>query len=459
VLKLFAPAEVRRLDSATLNGTVLLVTAGATVFTGLLLGLAPALLAARRAIAVALREGGRGSSGGKRTNHLRDAFTVAQIALALMLLVGAGLLMRSFVRLTAVEPGFRTDHVLTMNLSLPGARYRDQKDVRFFAELGRRVRALPGVVNASTITFLPFKGVGSGTYFWRADQPKPASGQEPITDVRMVQPLYFETMNIPVREGRTFTDQDNDPKAPLRFVINEAMARQMFPNTRAVGNSLIVDMKNENPPGEIIGIVGDIKHGSLADKARPMVYYPQAHLSFGFGTLVVQTSVDPLSLTRAVTEVVHQLDPELPVSEVSTMQRWVEESLTRTKFQTSLLAAFAGLALLLAVLGIYGVMSYGVAQRTHEIGVRMALGAQQRQVARLILSRALLLTISGLALGLAGAFTLTRYLETLLFEVKPADPLTLTVVTSLLLGVAIIAALFPAARAARVDPMVVLRYE
>ncbi len=458
-LKRFGPPDVRRLDRATLDGAVLLVTAGATVVTGLLLGLAPAMLAARRTLANSLREGGRGSSAGTRTNHLRDAFTVAQIALSLVLLVGAGLLVRSFARLIAVEPGFRTDHVLTMNLSLPGARYRDQKGVQFFADLGRRVRALPGVVNASTITFLPFKGGGSGTYFWKAENPKPAPGQEPVTDVRMVQPAYFETMNIPLRQGRTFSEGDNDPKAPLRFVINDTLARQMYPNERPIGKRLVVLMKNVNPPGEVIGVVGDIKHDSLSDKARPMVYYPQAHLSFGFGTLVVQTRVEPLSLARAVTDVAHQMDSELPVSEVGTMQRWVDESLSRTKFQTALLAGFAGLALVLAALGIYGVMSYGVAQRMHEIGVRIALGAQRGQVARMILSRALILTFTGLTLGLAGAFALGRYLKALLFEIEPADPVTLTSVTFVLLSAALLAALVPAARATKVDPMVVLRDE
>jgi putative ABC transport system permease protein len=315
------------------------------------------------------------------------------------------------------------------------------------------------VVNASTITFLPFKGMGSATYFWRAENPRPAPGQEPVTDVRMVQPRYFETMNIPLRQGRTFSEEDNDPKAPLRFVINDAMVRQAFPNERPIGKRLVVLMRNENPPGEIIGVVGDIKHGSLADKVHPMVYYPQAHLSFGFGTLVAHTSVDPLSLARAVTDVAHQMDPELPVAEVGTMQRWVDESLARTKFQTALLGVFAGLALALAALGVYGVMSYGVAQRTHEIGVRVALGAQRGQVARMILSRALILTLTGLALGLAGAFALGRYLETLLFEIKPADPVALASVTLVLLGVALLAAMFPAVRATKLDPMVVLRYE
>jgi len=431
-LKFFGPPDLRRLESATLDNAVLLVTAGATVLTGLLLGLTPATLAAGRALGNSLREGGRGSSAGRRTNHLRDAFTVAQVALALMLLVGAGLLLRSFARLTAVEPGFRADHVLTMNLSLPGTRYRDQKDVQFFAELGRRVRALPGVINASTITFLPFKGLGSATYFWRAENPMPTLGQEPVTNVRMVQPGYFETMNIPLRQGRTFSEPDNEPKAPLRFVVNETMARQMFPNENPIGQRLVVLMKNDNPPGEIIGVVGNVKHGSLEEKLKPMVYYPQAHLSFAFGTLVVQTTVDPLSLARAVTDVIRQMDAELPVSEVGTMQRWVDESLSRTRFQTGLLAVFAGLAMILAVLGIYGVMSYGVSQRTHEIGVRMALGARQDQVARMILSRALVLTLTGLVLGLTGAFALGRYLETLLFEIKPADAVTLTSVTSVL---------------------------
>jgi putative ABC transport system permease protein len=394
-----------------------------------------------------------------RTNRLRDAFTVAQIALSLMLLVGAGLLVRSFARLIAVEPGFRTDHVLTMNFSLPGARYRDQKGVQFFAELCQRVRTLPGVVNASAITFLPFKGIGSATYFWRAENPRPAPGQEPVTDVRMVQPRYFETMNIPLRQGRTFGEEDNDPNAPLRFVINETMARQMYPNEQAIGKKLVVLMKNENPPGEIIGIVADVKHDSLADKVSPMMYYPQAHLSFGFGTLVVQTSVEPLSLARAVTDVVHQMDSDLPVSEVGTMQRWVDESLSRTKFQTALLAGFAGVALVLAALGIYGVMSWGVAQRTHEIGIRVALGAQRSQVVRMILARALVITATGLTLGLAGTFVLGRYLKSLLFEIEPADPLTLTSVTCVLVGAALLAAMVPAARAMKVDPIVVLRYE
>jgi len=218
-------------------------------------------------------------------------------------------------------------------------------------------------------------------------------------------------------------------------------------------------MKNDNPPGEVVGVVGDVRESSLADQLKPMVYYPQAQLSFGFGTLVVHTAADPLSFANAVRRVVHEMDPELPVSEIGTMQRWVDESLLQTKFQTGLLAIFAGLATLLATLGIYGVMSYAVAQRAHEIGVRIALGARRGHVAGLVLARARALTFAGLGLGLAGSAALLRYLQSLLFEVKPADPMNLASVTALLMAIAVLAALLPAVRAARLDPVVVLRCE
>lgn len=455
----FGPEELRRLDRASIDGTVLLFTVAIVLVTGLLLGLAPALLAGRRSLGMAMRDGGRGASSGRQAGLLRDVFTVAQVAMALMLLVGAGLLLRSFAKVTAVEPGFRTDHVLTMNLSTPGTRYRDGQGERFFAQLRREVSTLPGVEDASVITFLPFKGSGSGTYFWRAERGQPAAGQEPVTDVRMVQPRYFETMRIPLRQGRTFVEADNDSKAPLRFMINESMARQMFPGEDPVGRRLVVQMARVNPPGEIVGVVGDVKHGSLTDKVRPMVYYPQAQLFFGFGTLVVASSGEPLSLAKAVTDVVRRLDAEMPVSEVGTMQRWVDESLQRTRFQTGLLAVFAALALALAVLGIYAVMSYGVGQRTKEIGIRMALGAGRGRVAGMILSRGLVLGLIGAVLGLGGAGLLGRYLKTLLFEIEPGDPVTRAAVTVLILVVAVVAALAPAGRATKVDPMVVLRYE
>jgi putative ABC transport system permease protein len=321
------------------------------------------------------------------------------------------------------------------------------------------VRALSGVVNASVITGLPFKGGGAATRFRVEGRPRPEMGQEPSTAVRMIQPRYFETMGIPILRGRDFTEADLDPKAPLRFVVSDTMVKRMFPNENPIGKHLVVNMKTNNEPGEIIGVAGDVHHGTLADKINAVVYYPQSHLSFGFGTLVVQTSADPMAFASPVRQVINRLDPDISATEVATMQRWIEDSVARPRFQTGLLASFAGLALLLAVLGIYGVMSYAVAQRTHEIGVRMALGAQRTDVARLVLSRGVFLTLLGLGIGIAGALALGRYLETLLFEVKPADPATLTAVVALLLAVAIAACLLPARRATRVDPMIALRYD
>ncbi|MBI2686767.1 MAG: ABC transporter permease [Acidobacteria bacterium] len=459
VLKIYGPQDIRRLDRSTLDAGVLGFTVALTLLTGLLVGLAPALSATRQTLGIAMRDGARGATASWRTNLLRDGFTVVEVALSLILLVGAGLLLKSFAKLTAVEPGFRSDRVLTANISLPGDRYRDQKGVQFFTELGRRARAIPGVVNASNITFLPFKGPGSGTYFWRDDHPKPAPGQEPVTDVRMIQPGYFETMNIPLRRGRTFTGADNDAKAPLRFVVNDTMARTMFPGEEPIGRRLIVQMKAENLPGEIIGVTGDVKHGGLDSKARPMVYYPQAQLFFNFGTVVLQTESDPLQLAKPLANLIHEMDPELAIAEVAAMQRWIDDSVARPRFQTRLLAAFAGLALVLAIIGIYGVVSYGVAQRTHEIGVRMALGAQRGDVARMVLGRGARLAAAGLLIGIAGALALGRFLETQLYEVKATDPLTLTMMAALLLIVALGASYFPARRAARVDPMHCLRYE
>lgn len=459
VLKKIGPPELRRLEQASLDPAVLLFTLGLTLLTGLVLGLAPALTVTNTAVNPLMRESGRGTTASGRSNRLRDILMVAQVALSLMLLAGAGLLLKSFVRLTSVDTGFRAENVFTATVSLPGNRYADGRGAPFIQELRRRVKALPGVIEASNVTFLPFKGQGSGTYYWRADQPKPEPGQEPGTDVRMTQPGYFETMGIPLLQGRLFQDSDMDSKAPLRFVINESLARALYPREDAVGKHLVVLMQEKNPPGEIIGVTRDVKHAGLDAAPRPTVYYPQSHLFFNFGTVVARVDGAPMMLAAPFTRLVQEMDPEIAVSDVAPMQRWIDDSIARPRFQLRLLATLAGLAFVLAVIGIYGVVSYGVAQRRNEIGIRMALGAQQGHVLRMVLSRGLRLCLIGLAIGTGGSLALGRYLKTLLFEVQPSDPATLAGVAGLFLLVALAATYIPARGAARADPLQSLRYE
>jgi putative ABC transport system permease protein len=438
-LKQFGPRDLRRLEQASLDWTVIGYTVGVALLTGLALGVVPAVVKAR-------------------STRLRDAFTVAEVALSLILLAGAGLLLKSFTNLMAVDPGFRSERVLTLDLSLPGAKYRDQKGVDFFRELTRRVRALPGVESASNITFLPFKGPGAGTYFWRADRPQPAAGQEPVTDVRMIQPGYFETLKIPLVRGRLFGEGDNQAETPLCFVINEELARSVFPGEDPLGKRLRVQMGSNNGTGEIVGVVGNVKHTGLDGTIRPMVYYPQAHLFFNFGTLVARTAADPSSMAKPIAGIVREMDPELAISEVGTMQGWIEQSVARPKFQAGLLAGFAALALVLAAIGIYGVISFAVAQRTREIGVRMALGARPGDIAGVVLKRSATLAGIGLGIGIAGTLALGRYVKTLLFGVEPADLATITLCAAGLFAIALAASYVPARRAGRVDPMVSLRH-
>lgn len=457
-IKLWDPSGIRRLETASLDLRVLVFTLAATMIAGLLLGLVPAFSSARQALAVDLRDGGR-STTGTSIQRFRDAFTIAQIALSLILLCGGGLLIRSFTRLISVNPGFDAENVLTMELNLPDTRYREQvKQVDFFRRLNERMHQLPGVRSASVITGIPFSGRGFSTYFSVDGRPAPAPGQEPIADVRMIHPGYFETMKIPLKRGRLLSESDNRPESPLVYIVNETTARVMFPNEDPIGKRLIVQAQ-QNKPGEIIGVVGDIRPNGLDSKIRSMMYCSQAKLSFGFASLVIRTSVPPETLTQPVKAVVHDLDPELPISEVRTMQGWIDQSVARPKFQTTLLTAFAGLALLLAVIGIYGVMSYSVTQRLHEIGIRLALGAKPSDVRQLVLSKGLRLAAAGIAIGLVGALLTGKWIEKLLFEIKPADPLVLCAVSATLLLAAFTASSFPARRATKVDPMVALRHD
>ncbi|HEY9285585.1 MAG TPA: ABC transporter permease, partial [Pyrinomonadaceae bacterium] len=439
---------------------VLGFTFAVSLLTGTVFGLMPALEAARFDPNDALKESGRGTTGGPRGKRLRSAFVVAQVALALVLLVGAGLMIKSFSRLQGVDPGFDPENLLTMRVELPATKYaEDARVVAFYRQAAERLAALPGVRSATAINYLPFySGLGARTSFRIDGREAPRPGQEPSTDVRVTDENYFRTMNIPVLRGRTFTAQEATENRPV-IVVSEALARKYFPGEDPVGRRIAVEMQENPPMAEIIGVVGDVRYDKLDGELYPMAYETQPQLTYNSMTFVLRTDGDPLALSAAARREVQAIDPELPLADVRTLQSWIGESVSRTRFGTLLLAVFAGVALLLAVVGIYGVMSYSVAQRQHEIGIRMAMGAQRRDVVWLVVGQGLLLTATGVALGALGAFALTRLMAGLLYGVSATDPVTFGGVALLLAAAALLACYVPARRATKVDPMTALRYE
>jgi putative ABC transport system permease protein len=390
---------------------------------------------------------------------MRDALVIAEVGLALVLLVGAGLMARSFLRLQAINPGFDAKNVLTLRVTLPYLKYQeDGQVVAFYQEALGRLRTLPGVSSASAISALPFADLGSATDFTIEGRPAPAPGDFNSTDVRVVDEDFFRTMKIPVVSGRTFNRQEGAEDRSVA-VINEAMARMHFAGENPLGKRIFVTMKADPYPTEIIGVVGDAKYKTLDGEMRPMVYWTPPQLPGRSMMILLRTSVDPESLAPAARREILAIDKDQPVADVRTMEGWLAESMARTRFGTLLLAAFAGLALTLAAIGIYGVMSHSVAQRQSEIGVRMALGARARDVLALVIRQGIALVFIGVVLGLLGALALTRVLSSLLYGVSATDPLTFAAIAMLLLGVSWIACYIPARRAARVDPLNAIRYE
>lgn len=454
-----SPANLIGVEQVGVNLPVLAFSLAVSLLTGIVFGLAPALEASRVNLSATLKESSRGNSGSSRGRQVRNALVVAEVGLALMLLVGAGLMARSFLRLSAVDPGFETQNLLTLRVLLPSTKYpEDPQRVAFFREAVGRLRTLPGVRSASAVSALPFADLGAATSFAIEGRPDPAPGEEPVTDVRVVDEEYFRTMNIPVLAGRVFNEQEavEDRKVA---VVNEAMARMYFPGQSAVGKRILVNMKDEPEPTEIIGVVGDARYDKLEGELRPMVYWTPPQLTYSSMTLMLRTSVDPEGLAGDVRREILAIDKDQPVADLRTMEGWLDESMSRARFGTLLLGGFAGLALLLAAIGIYGVMSHSVAQRQSEIGVRMALGAQARDVLRLVIGQGLLLVLVGVALGLLGALALTRVLSSLLYQVSATDPLTFAAIALLLLGVSCVACYIPARRAASVDPLIAMRYD
>jgi putative ABC transport system permease protein len=454
-----SPRDLLDIGSVRLNLPVLAFTLGVSLLTGVVFGLVPALEASRLDAGESLKEGARGTTGGRRGRRLRGAFVVAQVALSLVLLVGAGLMVRSFARLNSVNPGFNADGLLTMRVQLPPRKYReDERVIAFHRQAVERVAALPGVLSAGATNFLPFAGPGAATGFTVVGRPAPLPGEEPVTEVRVTDENYFRTMGIPVLRGRTYSAQEATEERHVA-VVSEALARKYFPGEDPLGRSIVVDMKLKPEPTEIIGVVGDVKHQGLEEEPKPTVYWPPPELTYSTMTLVVRAQGDPAALAAAARREIQSIDPEQPVADVRTMRQLLAESVGRARFSAWLLGLFAVVALVLAGVGLYGVVSYAVAQRTHEIGLRVALGAQRRDILRLVLGDGMLLVAAGLCAGLLGALALTRLMSSLLYGVSATDPLTYAGIALLLAAVALLACLVPARRATKVDPMVALRYE
>ncbi|HKV62686.1 MAG TPA: ABC transporter permease [Candidatus Acidoferrum sp.] len=467
MLLAFVPAELSVLQEAGLNGWVLGFTVAVCLTTGLACGLLPAMRMLKNNLAGVLKQGSKGASasGHHRTHNV---LVVSEIAMALVPLIGAGLLLRSFQHLLEVDPGFRPDHVLAMEIQQPGISFAQfnklsqeeqtdygLKQARRFEEIAAQIRTLPGVKEVGGIDDLPLgTELRQATRFIIEGQPIPAGGARPIAEFRTVSPSYFASLGIPLRAGRLFTEDDF--KQQNTTIINETMARRFWPRGDAVGKRINLCSLDPKPCWTtIVGIAGNVHQYGLDHEPTYDVYFVGGWTPF----FLVRTASDPLTMAAAVTEVVHRLDANLPVTHVMTLDRLISDSVSPRRFSSVLVAIFAGLALLLAAIGIYGVMSYTVSRRTQEIGVRMALGAQLASVRSMILGQTLRLTLVGVGIGLAGAFIVARFLASLLFGVGMYDPMTFLGVATLLIAVAMGASYIPARRAMRVDPIVALRYE
>jgi predicted permease len=458
LLVALTPSEVPRLHEIGLHVPVFLWTLAISVVTGVLFGLAPALQASKPDLNTALKESS-GRNPGSQRSGLRNVLVVSEVAVALLLLVGAGLMTKSFLRLQQVDPGFDATNVVSMNIALPTSKYRQQQVNNFYDQLIERVRNLPGVKSVGGINPLPLSGTNISNSVIVEGAPVVALTDRPSVGVRVVTPGYFQTMSIPLLKGRSLTEQDRD-NTPSVILVNEALANRFWPNQDAVGKRISFEAE----PGkqswlEIVGIVGNVKHKALAIDVMPEVYVAYKQDPENFMSLVVRTDSDPVSMIPAIRNQVLSIDKDQPVSDIMTMEQRLAQSVASSRFVMLLLGSFSVLALGLAAVGIYGVMAYLVTQRTQEIGVRMALGAQKRDVLKLVVAKGMALAIIGTAIGLVASLALTRLMRSLLFEVAPTDWLTFVISSTVLLAVALLACYIPARRATKVDPLVALRYE
>jgi predicted permease len=456
VVRTINPGNIPRLEVIGIDGTVLAFTFGVSILTGIVFGLAPAIRAARVDLNTSLKAGGRNTQGdggfGSR-RRLRSLLVVAEVALSLMLLIGAGLLVRSFVRLQQVSPGFNPENVISMRLGASGRQFQNREaSVEFFRQVGDRIATVPGVKVRGAVTSLPFtSSVGWGSIGVEGFTPQP--GQELQVDQRGVTSDYFRAMEIPLIKGRFFTDFDGMPNSEPVVMIDEKFAQRFWPNGDAIGRHLFRDPKK---PMTIVGIVGTVKQYGLDVDGRIVAYFPAPGL---LGYQVARTSSDPASVAGAIARAIHDVDPTIPVYDIRTMPDRMRDSLARQRFSTLMLGAFAVFALILAVVGVYGVMSYLVTQGTHDIGVRMALGAPRSTIVGMVVRQGMELTVAGVVFGLIGAALLTRVMAGLLFGVSATDIVTFSAVPVILTAVALAASYLPARRAMHVDPVIALREE
>jgi putative ABC transport system permease protein len=454
------PQELPRLDEVAIDGRVLAFTAAIALLTGLLFGLAPVLQVATGNLHDLLKLGARGAAGSLRRHRTRNTLVIAEVAISLVLLVAAGLLLRSFASLEKVDPGFRAQNVLTFGVSLPPVRYRtDAQTSGFFHALLDRVSTLPGVSTAGAVNPLPFTGSNMSGSFSIEGHDVPAGGTAPHADQRIVSPGYFKTMGIPLRRGRLVADSDREG-APLAAVVDEALAHEYFKDQDPIGRHLRRGRGSGGPWATVVGVVGHVQHSALDSKQRKAtLYWSYLQRPAQSVQVVVRTAGDPMALANGIQREVSSLDKDVPIFDVKTMDQRVAASLANRRFAAWLLAAFSFIAMLLAAVGLYGVMAQTVLQRSREIGVRMALGAQSGDVLRMILRQGAILIAGGIIAGTVAALGLTSLMKSLLFAVKPTDPLTFAAVAALLTIVALAAAYLPARRATRLDPVTTLRDE
>jgi putative ABC transport system permease protein len=454
----FIPGKIPRAGEINIDFRVLGFTLFISLLTGAIFGLAPAIQTSKIDLNESLKENSRGMIGSLRSNRIRNVLIVSEVALSLVLLIGAALMIRSFNRLLQVDPGFNPNNLLSIELSLPRAKYpKGAERLVFIQDALERIKALPGVESVAATNVLPLSGANDNYAFEIVGRPPDPNGISTSSEYRPITPDYFKAMRLSLLKGRLFDERDTKDTPPV-LIINETIAKRYFAGEDPIGKQMKLGFNGHT--GEIIGIVKDIRHFSLDSEPREEIYGPYAQTPLWPQlVLVIRSNSNPSHLAEAVRGQIAAIDKNQPVSKIRTVDQIVSDSIAQPRFRSILLGIFGAVALLLASVGIYGVISYSVSQRTHEIGIRMALGAQAGDVMKMVIRQGMNLVLAGVVIGLAASFALTRIISSLLFEVSATDPVTFVFVPFLLAGVALLASYIPARKATKIDPMIALRYE